>query len=124
MLFQAVGCVGWQLGNVGYAPDVQHRNVFERAAKHCLMKSWNQRRTLTTRRHIAAAKVGHHVNARQFRQQGRVVELQGIATGNLAGRVGIESLWTVANGLAVSADGLNAFAITANLVQQGGDTSA
>ena len=48
-------------------------------AEHAAMKCRHQRCTLATGRHVAAGKVRHHVDARQLRQQGRVVQLQRIA---------------------------------------------
>ena len=49
-------------------------------------------------RYIAAAEIGHHVNARQLGQQGRVVKLHGV-TG------AVKRLRPMAHGLAVGADG-------------------
>jgi len=58
----------------------------------------HQRGALATGCHIPAAKVGHHGNACALGQQGRVVQLQGVARA-------IEFLGAMAHGLPMGADG-------------------
>ncbi len=76
------------------------------------MKWRHQRSTLTTCCNIAAAEVGHHGDAAQLCQQGRVVELQGVTRA-------VKLLWPVAHGLAMSAYGFDRRRSNTALRQQG-----
>ena len=68
------------------------------------MKSGHQRRALATGCDIAAAKVGHHINVRQLGQQGRIVDLDGVARTQ---RVRRHPLRLVPHGLPVHANGID-----------------
>lgn len=72
------------------------------------MEGWHQGRPLTAEGHVHGAKIGHHVDAGQCRQQGRVADLQGKAEGR-----------AVAYGLAVTADGANLLGSQRRLGEQG-----
>ncbi|KAG0739119.1 hypothetical protein G6F24_017430 [Rhizopus arrhizus] len=73
----------------------------------------HQRCTLAACGHVAAAEVRHHVAAGQFRQQGRRIELHGIA-----------AVRPVPDGLAVRADGGHGVRFQAGVLEQGGDRLA
>ena len=88
-------------GEVGDAADIECGHAFHRTSEHSLMKGRHQGRSLAASGDIAAAEIGHHVNAGEFGQQGRVVELQAV-TGV------VKQLRAVPHGLAVCADGLDA----------------
>ena len=75
------------------------------------MKSRHQGRALPACGDIAAAKVGHHGNACEFGQQGRAVELQGVARA-------IKHLRPVAHGLAMGANGSDSAALATAGLQQ------
>ena len=66
--------------------------------KNALVKHGYQRRTLAASGHIAAAEIGHHINAGELGQQGGVVELQCVA-------FAIKRAGLVAHRLAVGTDG-------------------
>ncbi len=85
---------GPQDADVGHAPHVQHHHRFLRAFKQGLVEGWHQWGALPASGHIAAAKISHHVNARQLSQQGRCVELQCVT-----------QFWPMANGLTMGANG-------------------
>lgn len=72
------------------------------------MEGGHQGGPLTAEGHVHGAKIGHHVDAGQGRQQGRVADLQGKAEGR-----------AVAYGLAVTADGANLLGSQRRLGEQG-----
>ena len=74
--------------------------------KNGLVKSGHQRRALAAGRHVAAAQVGDDIDARQFGQQGRVVQLARKA-----------QFGAVADGLAMRADGGDGVRTDASVVQ-------
>ena len=83
------------------------------------MEGWHQGSALTTCRQIARAKFGHHINASEFGQQGRVVELQGVAHCVLACvGVGIKFEGAMTHGLTVCANGLNVMGLLATGFKQ------
>ena len=74
--------------------------------EHGLVKSRNQRGTLSACGDIAAAEVGHHSDAGEFSQQGRVVQLQGVVRPRLIQRGTLAAgAGAMAHGLTVGADG-------------------
>ena len=93
---QDVVGVGTQDRHIGDATDIQHGRGLPGLGKKCLVKRRYQRCALPAGRDVAAAKVGHHVNARQLCQQCRLVQLQGVACA-------IKFLGPVSHGLAVRA---------------------
>ncbi|KAG1252548.1 hypothetical protein G6F68_011736 [Rhizopus microsporus] len=84
---------GRQQRDVGDAAQIEDGAAMLRAEDRGV--EWrHQRCTLAACGHVAAAEVRHHVDAGQFRQQGRRIELHGIA-----------AVRPVPDGLAVRADG-------------------
>ena len=76
-------------------------------------------RALAARCQIAASEVGDHIDACEFGQQGRVVQLKRVAhCGLLLGRVAIKSQRAVAHGLPVSTDGGDVMRLQTTLLQQ------
>ena len=74
--------------DVGDATDIEHADALAmcitritQASKHLLMECGHQRRALAARCDVTAAKICDDGDAGQLRQQGRVVELQGVACG-------------------------------------------
>ena len=84
---------GYQPRQVGDAADVQHHPRFGGAGKHRLMECGHQWCALATGGDVAAAKIGHHVDAAQLGQPRRRIELHGVA-----------GMRGMADGLAVAAD--------------------
>ena len=101
-------CLTRQHRDIGDAAEVQHHPQGARFGKNGLMEGGHQRRPLTAEGHVHGAKIGHHIDAGQRRQQGRVADLQGKA-----------ELGTVADGLAVAAEGANIFGSQPRFGQQG-----
>jgi hypothetical protein len=69
-----------QQREVGHATDIEYGPVLALIAKSGAVKWRHQWRTLTSRGHIAASKVGHHIDTAQLRQKCRLVELQCVAS--------------------------------------------
>jgi hypothetical protein len=90
--------LGGQQGEVADAAYVEHRHRTAGLGPQGGMKSGHQGRTLAAGGHIGRAKVGHHVQAGEFSQQRRVVQLQGVAAA-------AKCLRPVPDGLAVRAYG-------------------
>ena len=90
---------GAQQRDVGDAADVEHAYAFRRAAPNqAWWKKGASGAPWPPGRDVAAAKVGDHGDARQFRQQRRLAQLERVAGA-------VEFLRPVAHGLAVGADG-------------------
>ncbi len=68
-----------QCGQVAHAAEVEHGDGLAGAAEHGTVERRHQRRALTSCGDIAAAQVGDHVDAAQFGQQRRAVQLHRVA---------------------------------------------
>ena len=100
--------LGWEQAQIGDAADIQCGHGVTRNTKDFLMKGGHQRRALATGGQIAASEVRHHVDTRQFSQQGRIIQLQCVADCRVAqNRVSIELQRTVPHGLTMRADRRN-----------------
>lgn len=100
-------CLARQHRDIGDAAEVEHHPQGAGAGKEGLMEGGHQWRPLTAEGHVHGAKVGHHIDAGQRRQQGRVADLQGKA-----------ELGAVADGLAVAAEGTNIFGVSPALASR------
>ena len=90
--------VGMQDREVGDATDIEQAQGLTRLAEPGAVKEGGQRRTLPARRHIAAAKVGHDIDAGEFGQQGRLTQLNRVAGA-------VKGLGAMAHGLTMRTDG-------------------
>ena len=104
------GMGGGQDAEIGDATDVQCRHRLVGAAKHGLVESGYQRRTLAAGCHIAAAEVADDGDICQFGEKGRVADLNGKASGGF-----------MANRLAMAANRPNVLRPEVLLIQQGVD---
>jgi len=101
---------GWQPGEVGDAPQIQHGPVLAARAKYRCVEGWSQRRALSARRDIAAAEVRDDTRAAELGEQRRIAQLDCIT------RAG-----PVAYGLSMTADGAQAGGLQRRLRQHVGD---
>ena len=69
--------------DIADAAYIGHHTGSAWARKYGLMIGRHQRRTLTAGGDVATTKICHHGNARQFGEQGGVVDLSGVAQGRL-----------------------------------------
>ena len=93
--------------DIADATDIGHHPGFGVAAKDSLMKGRYQRGALATGGHVSAAKIGNHINAGQFSQQGGIIYLARVAAGR-----------KVTNGLAVRSNGAHIGSGNAACLQQ------
>jgi len=84
-----------QQGEVADAAEVQHRALLARGTQQGGMEGRHQRCTMAAGGHVAAAEVGHRVDAAAFGDHVAVTDLPG------EGRLGVR---TMADGLAVRTD--------------------
>jgi len=71
--------VAGQPRHVADAADVHHHARLARVAEHGVVERGDERRALASRGHVAAAEVGHHVDAGVLREPRGIVDLDGEA---------------------------------------------